>query len=137
MGESSYKQDSFPLCEVLGNVLPEFLIHIGHNVFHIDLAVQGLDGLPLHVGGIVGHRCLVHQCQLYGAPVRDRFPLLRIPGQLKLPALPQEVQVMAIVNNLDIGIFFYKINVSGSDMGTVQIGKLNIISMLLKPVPDT
>ena len=78
-----------------------------------------MDCLYLHLRRVIGNRSLAHQCKLNGFPV-IRLPLLcRIPCQLKLPELSQEVEIMAVEDNLHICVFCNIIHILGGNVGPV------------------
>ena len=87
MREAADKQQSFPLCEVLVDILQEFLIDIGCDRLDLVLRMDRVDRLLLHVGRIVGDRRLLHQGEFDGFPVIGLPFLLDIAGKLVLPVL--------------------------------------------------
>ena len=123
MGETAYKQQPFPLCKVVLYVIQECVIDIGRDGLCRNTSINGMYGVNLHIGGIIGNGCLVHHGQLHGFPV-IRLPLdADITSQLILPSQTKKMQVMTIVNHLHLGVIFYKVHIFGGNMGSVQVCK--------------
>ena len=105
MGEASHKQQAFPLLKVKIQIVQEVLVHISCNGLGFHRIVNLVDGLYLHLRRVVGNRRLVHQSKFNGFPVVGIPLFRRIPGQLIFSELPQEMQIMAIEDDLHIGMF--------------------------------
>ena len=123
MGETAYKQQSFPLPKVILYAVQEGVIDIRRNSLCGNASVDGVNGVDLHIRRIIRNSRLVHHGQLHGFPV-IRLPLdVDIAGQLIFPSQTKEVQVMSVINHLHIGVIFYKIHILGGNMGTIQVCK--------------
>ena len=136
MAEASHKQQAFLLLKFLVQILLEALIDVKRNILDVNLRVDVVDQIPLHVGGIISHIHLFHQRQLHGTPVVRRFFNLLVPGDLVLPRLPEEMEVVAEIQHFNIRVFFNKVNILHRNVGAVQVGEGDVLSMLFQPVPD-
>ena len=95
-----------------------------------------MDRLNLHLRRIVRHRRLVHQGKFNGFPVVGIPLFRRISSQLIFPELPQEMQIVAVEDDLHIGMLCNVIYVLCGNVGPVQIGCRNLVPIFIQPVPD-
>ena len=80
MGKTTYKQDSFPLFKISRDLILKFIVHISHDILYRNLLVLCLDGIPLYIGRIIGHRRLVHEGCFHRLPVFGGLLQGRISG---------------------------------------------------------
>ena len=62
--------------------------------------------------------------------------MLCLPGQLVLAALPQEVEIVAVVEDADGSPLLNKVDVLARNVRAVQIDKVQICRVFFDPVPD-
>ena len=136
MGKAAYKQEALPLCKIHVDVFQERFIYIRCNGLHRQLRLHRMDGLLLHIGRIVGRCRLLHQRKLDGFPVIGIPFFLDVSGQLILPVFPEEMEIVAIINDLDVRVLLQEIHVLHCNMGPVQISKVDLILIFHDPVPD-
>ena len=62
---------------------------------------------------------------------------MNVAGQFILPAQPEEMKVVSVIDNLHLRIILNIIHIFGSNMRTVQVCVVYLVPICLKPVPDT
>ena len=137
MRETSHEEQALALLIIHRCVPGEFVPEVGGDGFHRDISVQAMNGGALHFRRIVGHVRFVHQGELDGLPVLGGFFVLPVPGQLILSPLPQEMEIVSVVDHLQVGPGLDEINIFRRDVRTVQVDQVQILLVMFDPLPDT
>ena len=134
--KASHKEQTLAL--LIAEILfrRETVPDIGGQGLHAYGLVDCVNCLALVRRGIETERCLPKQRELDALPVSRGIPVLCLPGQLVLAALPQEVEVVTVVKDADGSPLLNEVDVLARNVRAVQIDKVQICRVFFDPVPD-